>query len=1175
MAGFLFMVDKMATLRELIIKISANSSSFQSEIARASRMGNDYYRVMQNGGRQAALAAKESENALKDLTSGFATAGRAATAAAAAFATGELIKVADEWNSVNARLKQASQSSNDFAATQGKLMRISQSTGTAFSDNANLFARSAASMREFGYSSQEVLKVTEAISTGLKLSGANTQESSSVITQFSQALAQGVLRGEEFNAVNESGDRVIRALAAGMGVARKDLKAMADAGKLTIDQVVPAIISQLDTMQNEFAAMPQTVSSSIQRVSNSFMAWVGGVNEATGATDTLSGGINGIAGLLDSLSSSAVSGALNDVADNMSTITTAAGALVGVGLAKYFGGIVSGATSSTTSLIAAAKAEVSLASSTANAAQAAVTAARADVYRAQQALQRSKSVISLAAQEEKVAAAQSKVTLAQTKLNAALASGTATEKARAKAALDRAQAALVSAKNADAQALAEKRLAAAQAGLNRNLSNRSSAQQNLNNVTSVGTRMMSGALGLIGGIPGLVMLGAGAWYAMYQNQEQARKSAQEYARTIAEVRQATASMSLTDTSDSEQKTKASLQEQNRLVEQQAEKLAKLGNEIKGYRQMLADPGLTIGSYMVNHLTSIEDATKGLDAATSALATEQARLAMMQSKAAEIQSVLEGLEHRRVSLIRQEAAVQNSAYQSLLMMNGQHSEFNKLLSLGNNLLSARQGLVNFPMRIPNATLTDKQAELLKQSDQQLELAGLKGEARAKRQAEFAADAAGLTDTPEYAVSRNSYISNEVNRFRKDEASKPEKKGPKTEVEKTEDVYKRIIKQQQEQIALASQNTELAKVKFQIANGELSLLGRAQKNELIRNALALDSIKTQNEFKSLQEELLTPEEALLKKTRERVKLLKEASPASNVYKKTMERISKESLTSAPEFAGIDASVSGPSGELVKVADAEKELKKWYKKELENQQSLLDQKINNEQTYADRVADINKMNAERLREIQSGYTSASLSMFSDLASQSATLLQGIGQEGTAAYRMLFVASKAAAIAQAVINTELAATKAMAEGGLILGMPAATVIRAAGYASVGIIAGQTLAGMAHDGIDRVPETGTWLLQKGERVVTASTSAKLDATLESVQQRKHEERELNAGGFNFSPTIQVNGNPDDQTLLMIQNAVKQGAKQGYQLIVNSLSRGQGDAHKALVTGYQTKRRTG
>ncbi|MFP1483834.1 tape measure protein [Escherichia coli] len=95
------------------------------------------------------------------------------------------------------------------------------------------------------YSSEEVLKVTEAISAGPESTGASAAEASWVITQFSQALAQGVLRGEEFNSVNENGDRVIRALAAGMGVARKDLKAMADNGKLTADKVVPALISQL------------------------------------------------------------------------------------------------------------------------------------------------------------------------------------------------------------------------------------------------------------------------------------------------------------------------------------------------------------------------------------------------------------------------------------------------------------------------------------------------------------------------------------------------------------------------------------------------------------------------------------------------------------------------------------------------------------------------------------------------------------------------------------------------------------------------------------------------------------------------------------------------------------------------------------------------------------------
>lgn len=1126
----------MATLRELIIKISANSQSFQTEISRASRMGQDYYRTMQNGGRQAAAASRESERALSDLTDGFASAGRAAAAATAAFATGKLVQIADEWNSVNARLKQASSSADDFAVSQRQLMEISQRTGTAFSDNANLFSRAAASMREYGYSSDEVLKITEAVSTGLKLSGANTQEASSVITQFSQALAQGVLRGEEFNAVNEAGDRVIRALAAGMGVARKDLKSMADQGQLTIDKVVPALMSQLGSLQGEFASMPQTVSGSLQKVTNSFMAWVGGINQATGATDALSGGLDGVAQTLDSFTSSAVSGALSDVADNMSTITTVAGSLVGVGLARYLSGVATSATSATGALISAAKSEVALAVAQDKAAQSAVAASRAEVYRAQQAVQRSRGADVQAAQQEKIAAAEAKVTAAKARLTTALTSGSATEKVRARTALERAQAGLVAAKNADAQAIAERRLASAEAARDRNLANRVTTQSNLNSVTSVGTRLLSGALGLIGGVPGLVMLGAGAWYAVYQNQEQARRSAQEYASTIDEVSKKSMAMTLPEASDNAERTRAALNEQNRLIDEQKSKIESLKEQIAGYQSVISNPGpTTSGGFMINHLTSLDTVTRGLATATEQLSVEQERLAQMQEKSASIQQVLEGLEHRRVALIREEAANQNRAYQSLLLMNGQHDEFNRLLGLGNQLLMARQGLANVPLRLPQADLDKKQTDALEKSRRDLELSRLKGEAKERLRLSYAADDLGLTSDPQFQTGRQELINNGLAEWRNNEANKPKTKGGKTEGEKTEDVYKRLITQQQEQIALSGQNTELAKTKYQVTQGELVVLSEAQKTELLRNSAALDHLNAVEQLKSLNKELLEPEEALLNTTRERIKLLREAAPATEEYRKTMERISKASVQEAPKFGGIDSSVGGASGELIRVADAQKELEKWHETQLEMQKELLDQKEINEQTYADRVAEINKTNASQLQDIQAGYTSASLSMFSDLAGQSAQLLQGIGQEGSLAYKTLFIASKAAAMAQAVINTELAATKAMAEGGLIMGIPAATAIRAVGYASVALIAGQSLAGMAHDGIDRVPETGTWLLQKGERVVTASTSAKLDATLERVQQA----RQASAGG-----TVHIQnsftGKPDDATLMAIDQRNRQ-----------------------------------
>lgn len=990
----------MATLRELIIKVSANSQSFQTEIARASRMGADYYKTMQNGGRQAAAAAKESQKALSELTDGFASAGRAATAAAAAFATGKLVQIADQWNSVNARLKQASVSSNDFTLSQTRLMAISQSTGTAFTDNANLFSRAAASMREFGYSSDEVLKITEAVSTGLKLSGASTEEAGSVITQFSQALAQGVLRGEEFNAVNEAGDRVIRALAAGMGVARKDLKAMADQGQLTIDKVVPALISQLGVLQGEFSALPPTVSGSMQKVTNSFMAWVGGVSQATGATDALSGGLDGLAKTLDSLTSSAVSGALSDVADNMSLVTTAAGGLVGIGLARYLGGIVTSASSATGALISAAKSEVALAVAQEKAAQSSVAASRAAVYRAQQALQGAKSADVQAAQQERVAAAEARVTAAQGRLTTALATGTAAEKVRARTALERAQAGLVAAKNADAQAIAERKLAAAQSALGRNIAGRVSAQNNLNSVTSVGTRLMSGALGLIGGIPGLVMLGAGAWYAVYQNQEQARKSAQEYASTIQEVSDRSKAMTLTEASDNEDKARKSLNEQNRLISEQSSKVKALKEDIAGYQYMLANRGpTTSGGFMINHLTSVEAATKGLASATESLAVEQERLTQLQAKAQEIQQVLEGLENRRVALIRQQAAEQNAAYQSLIMMNGQHTEFNRLLGLGNNLLMARQGLVNAPMRMPQADLTSQQTNAIEKSRRDLALSKLKGEEKEKARLGYAADDLGLTTAPQFQTGRQELINNGLAEWRNNEANKPKRKGPKTDEEKAEDVYKRLLKQQREQIALESQNTELAKVKYQVTQGELHTLEQSKKETLLHNAALIDQKNIAEQLKTFRDGLADSNAAardrgnidflgagMGNKARDR---MKEMADIRSDFLKQQRDLQRDFSKGQ-----ISEDLYKQQTEALQVALTERlQIQEEYYKKTDEQQSdwragISDSLMN----YADQASDLSSMSASATSEILNNATNSISTNMTNVLTGATTFKEGM---------------------------------------------------------------------------------------------------------------------------------------------------------------------------------------
>ncbi|EJA2537212.1 phage tail tape measure protein [Citrobacter freundii] len=386
----------MATLRELIIKISANSSSFQSEIARASRMGTDYYRTMEQGGKKAAAATRETQRSLADLNSQLATvrssAAGLAGAWAGAFATHQLIQFADTWNQLNGRLRLASSSSEDYVQSQRVLMEISQRTGTSLEANSNLYSRIAQSLRDAGYASADVAKVTETVATSLKLSGASTEEASSVITQLSQALGSGVLRGEEFNSIMENGGRLAKLLADGLGTTVGGLRNMANNGELTTNKIVP-LLTNVEILRKEFDTLPASISGSAQKVQNAFLAWVGGANDAVGA-------------------SSALSGVLDGLATNIDDVANTAGILVGVGLARYFGNMVGSVAQSTRAVLANTAAEVALAQAQVRGAQVSVAAGRQAVYRAQQARAAATSIEAQIVAERNLAAAQASLNTA-------------------------------------------------------------------------------------------------------------------------------------------------------------------------------------------------------------------------------------------------------------------------------------------------------------------------------------------------------------------------------------------------------------------------------------------------------------------------------------------------------------------------------------------------------------------------------------------------------------------------------------------------------------------------------------------------------------------------------------------------------------------------------------------
>ncbi len=648
-------------------------------------MGTDYYRTMEQGGKKAAAATRETQRSLADLNSQLATvrssAAGLAGAWAGAFATHQLIQFADTWNQLNGRLRLASSSSEDYVQSQRVLMEISQRTGTSLEANSNLYSRIAQSLRDAGYASADVAKVTETVATSLKLSGASTEEASSVITQLSQALGSGVLRGEEFNAIMESGGRLAKLLADGLGTTVGGLRNMANNGQLTTEKIMP-LLTNVDQLRKEFDTLPASVSGSAQKVENAFMAWVGGANDAVGA-------------------SSALAGVLDGLANNITGVANGLGVLTAVGVARYFGNVASSAATATSELLNNYKSQVSLASAQAYAAAQVQRKAAADAE-----------------------AATSAYNLALAETNVAKGSN----------------ASMIATDN-----LIKKRSEMIAANARLIQSNRavSASQDSLNKVTGTVSMLRTGAnglLSLVGGIPGAILAMGAAWLYVYEKNEQARKSALEYGEAIANAKPVSGLVVQGNNSNEIDKTAVSMRAQ-------AEEISKLNSKIAELTQQQYNARAA--------MKNSEEGSWSYNTAQESLVEINGQLADAERRRDEVSKQLVATTDRHNVLLRQNAAAANVYYSNLLQMTGQGAAFRQVLDGINAAIEHNNSLTASPFRLPQATVSDKDAQTLLQKQQQASLASLTGIEKVRQQAQYDLQKMGRTG-PENATYAASYI-----------------------------------------------------------------------------------------------------------------------------------------------------------------------------------------------------------------------------------------------------------------------------------------------------------------------------------------------------------------------------------------------------------------------------------
>lgn len=235
-----------------------------------------------DGKNNSKKAFDEVNNQLNSMNKQLATAGKALigvfSVSALTGAVRGIANAADSYNLMNARLKLATSSQEEFNTAQTELRRIATATQTPLESLATLYQRISRPLKEAGRSQKDILAVTEAVSTSFRVSGASAQEAENGVIQFAQALGAGALRGDEFNSVAEQAPRLMQALADSLNVPIGSLKEMAAQGLLTADVVTSALVEQLEVLRTEAESLPDTVGGAMTALSDRWNEAIGQAN---------------------------------------------------------------------------------------------------------------------------------------------------------------------------------------------------------------------------------------------------------------------------------------------------------------------------------------------------------------------------------------------------------------------------------------------------------------------------------------------------------------------------------------------------------------------------------------------------------------------------------------------------------------------------------------------------------------------------------------------------------------------------------------------------------------------------------------------------------------------------------------------------------------------------------
>lgn len=243
-------------LSRLDILLHANTANYRRDIRQTTSETKAELKSVSDAAVASSKKIDASLNSLLNMKNAIAGVGVAAFASS-------IISTADKMQNLASKIKISTDSTEEYVAVMHQLREISRENAASYGATVELYADSRRALKELGKSQQETIDFTSNLSKAMMVGGGAAQAQAAALTQLGQALASGVLRGDEFNSVAEQAPVLLDLLAKELGTTRGALRKLASDGALTSDVIYNAISSATDVLDEKISKMPVTFTQAV------------------------------------------------------------------------------------------------------------------------------------------------------------------------------------------------------------------------------------------------------------------------------------------------------------------------------------------------------------------------------------------------------------------------------------------------------------------------------------------------------------------------------------------------------------------------------------------------------------------------------------------------------------------------------------------------------------------------------------------------------------------------------------------------------------------------------------------------------------------------------------------------------------------------------------------------